>query len=531
MLSANKNSISDIVFLNGSVYTADNGNSWAEAVGILDSEIIFVGTNERAKKIIGSETKVVDINGKMLLPGFHDVHCHPDQGGVMFTTYCPLFGLGKGEKILSKIKEFTEKLPHDEWVLGTGWALGAFQDLNPRKEDLDSITGGRPAYMIAEDWHNIWVNSKALQIMGIDKNTPDPHGGIIERDPVTGEPSGTFRESAMFLADDFIPKEDFTTQAKGLKAAMKEANRFGIVALLDAWCVDPVKEEIYKSIEKSGELTTRVNLALLIDEKWDEDIDTLLKRRILDNDMLIANQIKLMVDGIMESQTAAIKKPYAGTNSNKGILYYSDEQLLKWIPIFESHGFQIHAHTIGDAAVAQVLNGLERSREINKKSNNRPCFIHNYLVDPADYPRLKNCSASASFTMLWRQEDGNMLNLTKPYIEKEQYINLMPMKQFDDYGILVTGGSDWPVSNFNPLASVQIALTGGALPYHVGGDYTPDQPVMPGERPLLSTLLNATPSMPLMQTVWNTSQVPLKRAKGQTWCFWKKTSLTFRLIG
>ncbi len=475
----------DIVFRNGAVYTVDRDNPWTEAVGVAGSDIVYVGSNDGADKLVDSQTQVVDLKGKMLLPGFHDVHMHPDS---ILPSSCNLIGIDSLEKTLAKIAECA-KSKEGEWLQGSGWWLSDHTD-PALPEKLDAVTGDCPTYLVSMDGHQAWINSKAMEIAGVTAESPDPPGGVIFRDK-TGKPTGILSESAMSLPAPFLPPEDPEDLMRGLQMAMRQANRYAITAIEDAWGVSPTKDRVYKEMEENGLLTTRVNLNIRVDENWDEDMDALLARKVEGSEFFRAAQIKIMTDGVMETQTAALKKPYIGLGNDKGILLFTDEQLNRWIPLLEANGFQIHAHTLGDAAVAQILTALEKSREINAKPNNRPYLIHNYLIDSADYPRIKAAEATVNFTMLWRQQDPGMVQLNKPYITEEQYEDLMPMAQVHDSGIIVTGASDWPVSQMNPLASIAVAVTGKAVPYNEGGELYSDQPVMPGKLPSLDAMIEA----------------------------------------
>ena len=476
----------DTVLLSGSVYTVDAERSWAQAVAIAGRDIVYVGDDDGAQAFIGPDTTRVDLAGRMLLPGFHDSHMHAENGSV-FVYECNLHGLSDKEAILAKLGECAAADAESPWVRGAGWIPG-YPEIY--KEDLDGVVSDRPVHLVAADGHHVLVNSRALELLGIDAQTPDPPAGIIHHH-AGGEPSGLLMESAMWLPTPHLPSVPDADRSRVLRKAMEEANRAGITSIVEAW-ETPEWDPIWRALRRDDALSTRVTLALLVDENWDEDIDALLARRFEGDEWLRATQIKLLVDGVTENQTAALKDPYLGHEGARGLMFFSQEQLNAWITLFENLDFQVHAHTLGDRAVAAVLDALERSRRLRGQPNNRPSFVHCYLIDPADYPRLRAADATLNFTMLWRQMEPPMVALNAPTLGRERLARLMPMAEAAEYGLVVTGGSDWYVSQIDPLASIAAGLTGKAVPFYRSHAYEPDsQPVMPGRTPSLETLIAA----------------------------------------
>ena len=214
----------DLVLRNAAVYTVDGARSWAEAVAVSKGRIVFVGANASASPWIASSTKVVDLAGKMVLPAFHDSHVHPVSGGVE-ALECDLNGLKTQEAILAKVKSYAAEHPQAKWIRGGGWELTLFPDGNPSKALLDSVVPDRPVYISASDGHSVWVNSKALALAGVTKATPDPPYGRIERDPKTGQPSGTLREDAADLVAKSLPKRSAKEHVDGLHRSPAEGER------------------------------------------------------------------------------------------------------------------------------------------------------------------------------------------------------------------------------------------------------------------------------------------------------------------
>ena len=479
-----------VAFFNGPIFTANAEQPWADTLIVREHSIVFVGQQADAQALIDNAQQRVDLEGKLLLPGFHDVHMHAESAGV-FVYACNLYGMDSKEAFSTRLSACIERSPNESWIVGEGWPPAEPEKLLLRNE-LDQLLPDRPMWLMALDGHNALVNSKALEISGITAQTPNPVAGVIGRYP-NGELSGLLIESAMWLPSEHIPAVSLERRAAALKAAMREANRFGITTIVEAW-ETPDLDQAWLALKAAGDITTRVNLAFLIEEDWDEDIDELKQRRVQMNDqpLIFANQIKLLTDGVVEIQTAAVKQPYPAQEDHpNGLMYFTDEQLNRWIPMLEAEGFQIHAHTIGDLAMDKVLTALERSRQVNDAPNNRPMFIHNYLVDPDDYARLQAADASANFTMLWRQIDPNM-QAVQELLDKNLFERVMPMAELDEQGILVTGGSDFYVSQIDPLASVVAGVTGKAVPYYRSQPYRPDsQPVMPGRKPSVETMIKA----------------------------------------
>ncbi len=211
----------EILLTHGAVYTVDGARSWAEAVGIADGRIVFVGTDAASKDRIGPNTRVVDLAGKMVLPAFHDSHVHPILGGVD-SLECNLNDAATPAAALDAIRSYAAAHPDKTWIRGTGWALTLFPDGNPSKALLDSVVSDRPVFLWASDGHSAWVNSKALSLAGVTRATPDPAAGRIERDPVSGEPSGTLRESAADLVGKHLPARTATEQEDGLRARAED---------------------------------------------------------------------------------------------------------------------------------------------------------------------------------------------------------------------------------------------------------------------------------------------------------------------
>jgi len=475
------------LYFNGSIWTANDAAPTAEAVVIEGDIITFVGAEADARAA-APDAKVVDLKGQMLMPGFHDTHIHMDSVAETLSMKCDLGGLGSPERIMTKLKQCEAELPEGEWLIGVGWALGAFPDAAPTAAALEQAFPGRPFYAIAEDGHNAWVSPAGFAKAGITKDTPQPQNGEILHTE-DGELQGTLREYAMYMLDDVLPKYSDTDYYEGYQAAMVALNEKGITNVTHAWGTDDFLRQ-YGAIVEAGEATLRTNVAMYLDPAHEGGLQAYQNYFDTDNQWFEIDQIKLWLDGVYESQTAATTEEYVGLHHH-GQLFYTEENLKEWVPALEDMGYQIHMHTIGDRAVKQALDTLEHSREVRQKPNNLPYLIHTYHADPADFPRMKEADATVNMTMLWRQNNDSMVYLNKPYLTEEIFTSLMPMAEVIDAGLRVAGGSDAMVGQFNPLASIKVAVTGEVVPYFEGGDFWEDQEKWDGRLVSLEDMLKA----------------------------------------
>ncbi len=477
----------DMVFTGGAVYTATGED--ASAVAVRDGEIVYVGDDVGVRELMGPHTREVAIGDGLLAPGFIDAHVHPVGVGVALTAYCDVSGIGERSRILAKIETCIAERRGEAWLVGRGWALGAFPESRPSAADLDAILPeGMAAYLTAEDGHNAWASSAAFARAGVDATTEDPEGGHIER-LADGSPQGTLRERAMGLLTEHLPKLTDADQEAALVAALARFNGYGITTVVSAG-VDATRVAQYQRVLERGDLSARSVLALWVGPDWNEDFDTVSSLFSDEGQHLRVTQIKLMLDGVMENQTAHVSFAY-GEHGHHGTQFFEDEaRLADWATRFEALGYQLHFHTVGDEAISQGIRILTVSREARQAPNIRPVFAHDYLVSEEDYEALREAGAYMQLTMLWDQQNDSMVNLNRPYLTDAQYADLMPAEQLLAAGLPVIGGSDAPVGQANPLASIQVAVTGQGVPYFDGGDML-EQPPMPGGRTELEPLLRA----------------------------------------
>jgi predicted amidohydrolase YtcJ len=449
----------EVILKNAAVYTLDSSRPWAEAVAFAGGKILFVGASSGAEKYRGEGTKVLDLSGKMVLPGFQDSHVHLISGG-MELALCDLNDLQTKEQIIARIRAYAAESPQKEWITGGGWALPVFPEANPSKEELDAIVSDRPAFLSAADGHSAWVNSRALELAGITEKTPDPEDGHIERKPGTNEPSGTLREAAAEIVSRLIPEPTAEEYLNGLRAGLALANRFGITSIIEASADDPILEA-YAALDRSGELTVRVLASIYVaPEKGPAQVDELVqKRERYRGRILKATDAKIFADGVIESHTAALLEPYLDRPGERGKPILEAEEFNRLAAALDKAGFQIHVHAIGDRAVRMALDAFEAAREANGPRDARHHICHLELIDPADIPRFRELGVVANFQALWAYPDTYVTQLTEPILGPERSARLYPIGSVVRSGGLYAGGSDWSVSSLNPLDAIQVAVT------------------------------------------------------------------------
>jgi predicted amidohydrolase YtcJ len=450
----------DRVFIGGAIYTADEDHSWAEAVAISDGEIAFVGSDEAARAFIGSNTDVVDLEGNMLMPGFHDGHTHVRYGGAA-AMGCDL----QYEEDASKIRGLllacasSREYSADEWVIGNHWPLAAFPDGNPTVSMLDEAFGQRPVYFSDAFGHSAWVNSRALEMARINSNTPDPPQGVIVRDAVTGMPTGTLRESAMALVEDVIPEETGEQRYEGLLEGLRQASSFGITAFIEAG-VGEDNISLFTAADRRGDLTARVVASLSpIDElpnKFGPEVfDLLAKRDQFTGIYLNADSVKVYIDGVIETRTSTMLEPYLdGSNFAP---FYEQDKLNDLYQKFDEMGIQIHTHAIGDGAIRNALDAYEHTFLLNGPNDNRHQIVHLQLIDEQDIPRFAELNVAANFQCMWCYPDV-YIDLAVDIVGAERVNNFYPVRSIGDTGAMLVGGSDWDVSSLNPLDAIETAV-------------------------------------------------------------------------
>jgi predicted amidohydrolase YtcJ len=458
LLQAQQTNRADLVFTNGAIYTSDAARRWADAVAIREGKLIYVGSNEGVRPHISSTTRVIDLQGKMMLPGFVDSHVHPVSSGMQLND-CALTNITSVAGILEAVKQCKAKLGGKKWLVGSGWELPLFEKANPSKDLLDQIVPDIPVFLEAADGHSAWVNSKALALAGVGRETKDPPRGRIERDK-NGEPSGTLREAAIDLVSRHIPAPTQADYVEGLRRALKLANGFGITSVQDANAsVNELKA--YKSLDERGELTVRVVAATRVNpDKGEAQItDLMLLSGTYRTPRLSAKAAKIFVDGVLESHTAFLLEPYVDQPGNRGSVNYPPEQLNRIVTVLDRAGFQVHVHAIGDGAVRMALDAFEAAQKANGRDDMRHHIAHLELISPDDIPRFARLRVIANFQPLWAYADSYITDLTEPIIGPERSRWLYPIRSVVRTGAVVVGGSDWSVTSLNPLEAIQIGIT------------------------------------------------------------------------
>ncbi len=451
----------ELVFTHGAIWTAAPERPWAQALAVREGHIVYVGDDGGVTRFIGSETRVVDLAGRMMLPGFHDTHAHPLSGGLELGE-CNLYDAGTIAEAEGIVRAYAQAHPELPWIKGNGWQLPVFPSANPQKAILDRIVPDRPALLYAADGHSAWVNSKALALAGITRDTKDPVNGRIERDARTGEPSGTLRESAIELVASKLP--DYTAEQRigAVRRALAEANRFGITSITDADAT-PEYLEAYAALDRKGELTARVTAAIHSESGNPVEQEAARLREIRQEyrsgNRLAVGTVKLFADGVIEAHTAALLAPYLDRPGYRGTLNYEPDDLTARITSFDRDGFQIHVHAIGDRAIRITLDALAHAREVNGPRDARPIIAHLELFDPADIPRLRELGVVASVQPYWALPDDYVTDLTLPVLGPARSRWIYPIGSLMASGAVVAGGSDWTVSSLNPLDAIQVAIT------------------------------------------------------------------------
>ncbi len=421
----------DLVFHGGSIFTAPQTTSVPASVAVSNGRIVAVGTAAEIAPWIGPDTEMVDITGRLLIPGFQDAHVHPVMAGVELLQ-CDLSGATDADECLRLIRAYAEANPDLPWIRGGGWSMDFFPGGTPTAVLLDSAVADRPVLLMNRDHHGSWVNTRALEFAGVTSETLDPSDGRIERD-ADGTPTGTLHEGATDLVAGLLPDVDQDIAYQGLLRGQAELFSFGITSWQDAFVgaglgLPDVLATYLRAVDENT-LRGRVTAALWWERQDDErQIPSLLARRarvadVASPDRLIARTVKIMVDGVAENFTAAMSVPYRDAHghstSNAGISFIDKEKLKEYVRELDAEGFQVHFHALGDRAVAEALDALDAARRANGPSGNRHHLAHLQVVAADDVRRFAELDASANLQALWACPEPQLLELTFPFLEPE----------------------------------------------------------------------------------------------------------------
>jgi predicted amidohydrolase YtcJ len=483
----------DLAFVNGRVATMDAARRWAGAVAVSQGGIVAVGTDADARELVGSQTEVIDLDGRMLVPGFQDAHVHPPSGGfeMLHCNLSEAYDVREYERIVS---DYAVAHLEEPWVVGGGWSMDVFPGGNPPKHVLDRIVPDRPVFLMSRDGHSAWVNSRALEMAGVTRDTPDPADGWIVRD-AAGEPAGAVHEGAFVLVERHIPEAMPSEWVEGLLAAQRHLHALGITAWQDAIVGGSYPTlDAYRQVAASGELTARVVGALWWDrhrgiEQLEDLLDARERGRV---GRFGATTVKIMQDGVIENFTAAVLEPYLDAEGrptdNRGKSFVEAEELKGAVTRLDAEGFQVHVHAIGERAVREALDAFEAARATNGPNDHRHHIAHIQVVHPDDVPRFRELGVIANAQPLWAVNEGQMLHLTIPFLGPERSSWQYPFASLVRSGAMLAMGSDWSVSSANPLWEMHVAVNRTApSAYEYGGGT--GEPFLPHERIDLPTAL------------------------------------------
>jgi hypothetical protein len=442
----------DLVIDDAQVYTLDPSSRTAAGFAVTNGAIVYVGDDLRP--YIGPDTREIALGGAPVLPAFHDAHTHLLWSGADLLMVS-LYAATTVSELQDTLRTWADAHPDEAWVQGGGWDTSVFYGHIDRTT-LDAVVSDRPAYVYSSDSHIGLASTLALAAAGITAATPDPVDGTIERD-ADGEPTGVLLEGAMSLVDTLLPPYSDATVDEGLRNAQAQANRYGIVSVVDA-NVDRWMLEGYDRADAQGALSVRVFGEVEVDPgdvgAADEIVDWANE---FGSDCVTVGGAKVYLDGIIESETAYLLEPYE--DGTRFTPYFQDAELQALACEVDAAGLQLHAHAIGDGAVRQFLDAIEAAEACNGPRDRRPLAAHLEVVDPEDAARFAELGVYADFQPLWAYPDSYIQDLTWPVIGPERSEWLYPIGAVVDAGGTFVGGSDWSVTSQNPMLAIEVAVT------------------------------------------------------------------------
>ncbi|MFD9301957.1 amidohydrolase [Streptomyces sp. NPDC060048] len=456
----------DTVFVGGRVFTGTGPTPIDAAVAVSDGKIIAVADAATVRSLADADTDIVDLNGGLLVPGFQDAHVHPAVAGVQMLS-CDLSEERTIDGYLTVVAEFAKAHPDAAWIRGGGWSMDVFPGGTPTRAMLDAVVPDRPVLLTNRDGHGAWVNTRALEIAGVDRTTPDPADGRIERE-ADGTPAGTLQEGAMDVVARHVPIATPDEAHAGLLAAQEHLFSLGVTswqdAMIGAFPGNPDNYDVYLRAAREGSLRARVVGALWWDrERGLEQIPELEERRRGGRvGRFNATSVKIMQDGIAENFTAGMLEPYLDgcgcATGNSGLSFIDPQVLTAAVSQLDASGFQIHFHALGDRAVREVLDALAEAREANGANDNRHHLAHLQIVHPDDIGRFASLGAAANIQALWAAHEPQMDELTIPFLGPERARLQYPFGDLQRAGARLVAGSDWSVSSPNPLWGIHVAV-------------------------------------------------------------------------
>ncbi|KRE31442.1 amidohydrolase [Agromyces sp. Soil535] len=461
----------DLLFTGGAVFTGSGHPLSGHAVAVTGGRITAVVPEAEAAAHIDERTRVVQLYGALLSPGFQDAHVHPVGAGVELLQ-CNLTEATDASDTVARVRAYAEANPDEPWILGGGWSMDHYPGGAPLRGLLDAAVPDRPVLLLSRDHHSAWANTAAIRLAGIDASTPDPVDGRIERE-ADGTPAGTFHEGASDLFSAVRPAVDADLAYAGLLRAQRELLALGITGWQDAMVgsavagiPDPL--QAYRRALDEGELVVHVVGA----QWWErgrgiEQVDEMTARRdtiaeLGREDRLSLGTTKIMVDGVAENQTAAMLTPYRDVHGhdthNHGLSFVDPTLLRDYVTALDAAGFQVHFHALGDRAVREALDALDVARAANGATDGRHHLAHLQVVEEAETARFAGLGAVANIQALWACHEDQIDELTLPFLQDGAEARQYPFGDLVRHGARLAAGSDWPVSSADPMDAIHIAV-------------------------------------------------------------------------
>lgn len=469
-----------LVLVGGKVWTGDRGRTEGEAVAVARDRIVLVGSNAAVRALAGPGTRVVELHGRRVVPGFNDSHTHVLGGGTGLSRVALKDAADEAE-FGKRLKEFDAKLPKGRWLLGGNWDHDrAFGGKLPTAELVDRYVADRPVFIHRYDGHMALANTKALKLAGISATTADPQGGVIVRLADGKTPSGVLRDNAMSLVDRVVPSDDESEIADATRAALAEARSLGVTTLQDMGGGDAATRRVYfrvlQRMARAGELTARV------DVRWPIAASGELTGAGFESgfggDWLTVGGVKGFMDGSLGSSTAKMFEPYLNEPNSTGVFVTPRGAMLEMIGRADRGGLSVAVHAIGDRANAELLDLFAEVAKQNGARDRRFRIEHAQHLRPADYPRFRELGVVASMQPYHVVDDGRW---AEGRIGAKRCASSYAYRSLLDAGAKLAFGTDWPVAPLDPLPAIDAAVNRRTLGTTSGPGWFPEQKISVAE--------------------------------------------------